>query len=304
MTEQANQDEVEFGINTYRQLLDFFVMKANDNIHQALLSIVLFGSVSRGQATRESDIDVFVYFDDDKLPRADVTIALNKIILSLRGADAHMELQSRLIFPEIYPFIIGKSKSNQLPWVCLDSSVEGIVLFDTHGFGRTILTRLQRAVQSGEMRRTQLRFGGWCWFIEKNTGGQIMDKIERSDKLMFAAEESLAQAEFSIQRNSYNLAIRRAQEAVELALSSILAALGVHNPKNHDMAPLLFNVLKSYAIETSSDINAIQAISIDLSRKRGPALHQDEGFSFETAESAISDAQYVLEFSRAIKDQI
>lgn len=84
--------------------------------------------------------------------------------------------------------------------------------------------------------------------------------------LIDAAEESLAQAMFSFNRQAWNLTIRRCQEAVELGLSGILALMGVHYPKDHDQAPLLIQVLneKQISFMTISTIE-LQKISIDLS---------------------------------------
>ena len=107
--------------------------------------------------------------------------------------------------------------------------------------------------------------------------------------LVDAAEESLAQAEFSLGRCVWNLAIRRCQECVELGLSGLLALVGVHYPKDHDQAPLLIQVLceEGMPVEKVS-AQELQRISADLSRKRGPALHQEEGYD-ESAGNPADD---------------
>lgn len=113
--------------------------------------------------------------------------------------------------------------------------------------------------------------------------------------LFLAAEESLAEAEFSFGRQAWGLVVRRCQEAVELELSGILAYFGVHYPKNHDQAPLVFRVLRANGINFGNDERKIELVSVDLSRKRGPALHQEEGYDRKTARRAIADAKYVVE---------
>jgi HEPN domain-containing protein len=123
--------------------------------------------------------------------------------------------------------------------------------------------------------------------------------------LTSAAEESLAQAEFSFDRQAWNLVIRRCQEAVELSLSGLLVLMGVDYPKDHDQAPLVVEILTGYQIpiDTISTVK-LQEISIDLSRKRGPALHQEEGYDKSTAQSALEDSKKVMKFAYATKKSI
>ncbi|MCD6225522.1 HEPN domain-containing protein [bacterium] len=132
-----------------------------------------------------------------------------------------------------------------------------------------------------------------------------MNNIKRSEMLFTAAEESLAQAKFSFERRVWNLAIRRAQEAVELCLGGILALMGIHYPKDHDQAPLAMRVLKAHGLAIDEEKSQkIQEISIDLSRKRGPALHQEEGYDKITAQQAIKDARFVLNTIKEVKSRL
>uniref|UniRef100_A0A831Z128 HEPN domain-containing protein n=1 Tax=candidate division WWE3 bacterium TaxID=2053526 RepID=A0A831Z128_UNCKA len=121
-----------------------------------------------------------------------------------------------------------------------------------------------------------------------------MNNVKRADLLFTAAEESLLQGEFSFRRKVWNLSIRRAQEAVELSLTGILALFGVHYPKDHDQAPLAIRLLSNNGFDLGNKSQKIQEISIDLSRKRGPALHQEEGYDLETARKGLDDAKFVL----------
>ena len=122
-----------------------------------------------------------------------------------------------------------------------------------------------------------------------------MNNMQRSKMLFDAANESWAEAKFSYSRKVYNLVVRRCQEAVELGLSAELAYWGLHFPKNHDQAPMLMNILKSQDINIGDDGKNIEMISLDLSRKRGPALQQEEGYGAGVAKKAIKDAEFVLE---------
>lgn len=131
-----------------------------------------------------------------------------------------------------------------------------------------------------------------------------MDKNTRSKMLITAAEESLAEAEFSFKRGHYNLVIRRSQECVELALSGLLALFDIHYPKNHDQAPLLLRILKSRGVDISKDEKTVTYISVDLSRKRGPALQQEEGYEESVASKSLDDGKTILIFVEKIKNEL
>jgi len=119
--------------------------------------------------------------------------------------------------------------------------------------------------------------------------------------LIAAATESLAEADFSFNRGCFNLVIRRSQECVELSLAGLLAILDIHYPKNHDQAPLLLRILKSRGVDIVSEEKNITYISLDLSRKRGPALQQLEGYEESVAKKALNDGKYVLSFVEGIR---
>jgi HEPN domain-containing protein len=131
-----------------------------------------------------------------------------------------------------------------------------------------------------------------------------MDNKQRSKMLFGVAEESLAEAEFSFGRQSWALVVRRCQEAVELELSGILALAGIHFPKNHDQAPLVLGVLRANNISLDGKEKEIELISVDLSRKRGPALHQEEGYDRQTAEKAVIDTKLVFELVKTVISQL
>jgi len=121
-----------------------------------------------------------------------------------------------------------------------------------------------------------------------------MNNKRRSDFLIDVAWESLAEAEFSLSRGAWGLVVRRCQEAVELDLKGVLAFLGVDHPKDHDQAPVLLRIMKAQGIDLGDEMVRLEMVSADLSRKRGPALQQEEGYGKDTAEAAVGDARWVL----------
>lgn len=128
---------------------------------------------------------------------------------------------------------------------------------------------------------------------------------KRAEMLFMAAQECATQAEGSLGRSVWNMAIRRAQEAVELELTGVMALIDTHYPKDHDQAPMLLRMLAARDIEIDANTaKEIERISADLSRKRGPALQQEEGYDEEEAKRSIANMRYVLVNAEKIKNKL
>lgn len=274
-----NEKPFNLDTNTYKSLLDLFVKKSKSI--KEITSMVVFGSVSRGQAKGDSDIDIFVYYKGN---REKINQSIVQIIINLRTTFEYNILLEKGIEPEIYPFLISEDeiKTNGLPWVAYDSIISGQIIYDTDDYAKNIIKKYQTALPGRKVNLPDNK--GWCWLINKQN-------MERSQMFMDASKESLQEAKDALNRNSFNIAIRRCQETIELGISGILSVVKIHYPKNHDQAPFLKNILKARGIEIDQKL---ETISADLSRKRGPALHQEEGYDKDTATKAISDAEYAL----------
>lgn len=135
-----------------------------------------------------------------------------------------------------------------------------------------------------------------------------MNTEEMSRSLFEDAEYSLKEAENALQTKNYHRTIRRAQEAVELCLKSLLRLLGVEYPKKHDVSAVLQRALKSKSIPRwfSESVPRFALVSKRLVEDRGPSFYGDETlakppaslYSEKDAESAVEDARSVLETTK------
>ena len=105
--------------------------------------------------------------------------------------------------------------------------------------------------------------------------------------------------EAALTAGDYNLAVRRAQEVVELSLKGALAALGVEYPKAHHVGDVFAEQAKRKLRAPDDILKRIERVSLWLSEARAPAFYLDRDFTREDAEKAREDAAFVLE---AIKE--
>lgn len=114
---------------------------------------------------------------------------------------------------------------------------------------------------------------------------------------MAEASEILRELPGALERRSWNLAIRRAQEVVELVLKALLAEMGVDYPKIHDVAPHFVNVVRARALNLEEAILTwLEATSRRLTARRAPAFYFEAEYGEAEAREAVSEAEKVMAF--------
>jgi len=74
-----------------REAAHFFVERLNERARDLILKVILFGSVARGEAREESDIDILVYAKD---------------VDKVREICADLQLETWIIFREPVEYLV------------------------------------------------------------------------------------------------------------------------------------------------------------------------------------------------------
>jgi HEPN domain-containing protein len=99
----------------------------------------------------------------------------------------------------------------------------------------------------------------------------------------------------ALREKDFNMAVRRAQEVVELTLKGALKILGVDYPRVHDVAPLFSEKIRQKRdIDDPNVVGRIEEISLWLAQSRTPSFYFDREYGVEDAERAFQDAAFVL----------
>lgn len=117
------------------------------------------------------------------------------------------------------------------------------------------------------------------------------------------AERVLREAERLFAENDFSLTVRRAQEAVELALKGALRAAGAEVPKVHDVSGALRRSVDRLPPTLAAEIDALVSASRRLREERELAFYGDEEtdteaealYSQPDAEEALRIARHVVE---------
>lgn len=129
------------------------------NFRENLVSIILFGSVARGTATNQSDIDIIVVaenFPRNISGRIDMLLPiLNKV---------YSKIQGRKPFIQFHP--LRPNEAEKFRPIYLDVLTDGIILYDKNDFMRKVLNRMQRKLTKLGAKKVYLKDGSWMWILK------------------------------------------------------------------------------------------------------------------------------------------
>lgn len=118
---------------------------------------------------------------------------------------------------------------------------------------------------------------------------------EQGEKLLKEAEWIFEKdLKSAMEEENYNLAVRRAQEVVELSLKGCLRILGIDYPKVHDAGFVFVREASNKLGIKEDSLKEIERSSKWLSDARAPSFYGERDFTSEDAKKAFEDADYVL----------
>jgi predicted nucleotidyltransferase len=134
-----------------------------EELGQRLRSVVLFGSVARGEADSTSDIDILIVAEGlppSRLARQDV----------LAHADTRIEpdlerLRREGIWTDVLPIIKTPEEAARVTPLYLDMVEDAVLLVDRDGFFAGVLARLRESLRRLGARRVWQE-GFWYWDLK------------------------------------------------------------------------------------------------------------------------------------------
>jgi len=124
-----------------------------------------------------------------------------------------------------------------------------------------------------------------------------MNNREKGEALISRAERVIKRdLEGALQEDDFNMAVRRAQESVELVLKGALKTLGIEYPKVRDVGNVFADAVQRKIVITDREVlERITHISTRLSEERGPSFYGEKLYGKAEAKEAHRDAQFVLD---------
>jgi hypothetical protein len=149
----------------YQSLLEELVKALHEKLGDDLVSVVVYGSVARGEARQDSDIDILVVarnLPKSRLARQDLFIEVEE---KIKDKIAVVEQQGYLV--DFSPIILTPEEAEKTRPLYLDMVYDAIILYDKDNFFTKILERLESRLK--ELGAERVKKGKlWYWILKKN----------------------------------------------------------------------------------------------------------------------------------------
>ncbi len=147
----------------FRQLLSDLCDAIRAKI--SVRSIVLFGSLARGDATKSSDIDLIVVSDDFPERYGARFDVLRPLFMEMKKTPAYRELRKKGYWITFSPVPYRPEDLRDTPPLLLDVVEDGILLFDD-GTMKRKLDEVREKLKELGARRVWTKRGSWYWILK------------------------------------------------------------------------------------------------------------------------------------------
>ena len=129
-----------------------------------LVSVVLFGSVARGEAGELSDVDLLIVCEDLPGSRWKRYALFNQAISRLETLLE--ELGRQHYYPEFRPILKTRSEAEIHTPIYLDMVEDARILYDREQFFAGVLAGLKQRLKELGARRVFMGDGSWYWDLK------------------------------------------------------------------------------------------------------------------------------------------
>jgi hypothetical protein len=159
----------------YHAIIDFLLSRLIVYFNENLVSIIIFGSVARGEAREYSDIDILVVIDGAPSKYSDRI----KLIRSFIGGLEKLRIdiwQKYGVYPLIDIIMLDKSETYINHPFYLDLIHDGIIVYDKEDFMKNRINELKLKLKELGSRRIELPDGRYYWVLKPDLRwGEVID---------------------------------------------------------------------------------------------------------------------------------
>lgn len=164
------------GYRDYRTLLEILTRLVQKELKGCLVSIVLYGSVARGKAKLESDVDILIIQSqapDDYYKRLEPIISVDK---KLKDTKAYREFESKSWFPYLSYIIFSEEEAKENRYLFLGMVSDSIILFDTNSFFKKRLEDVRKRLKVLGSKKVYMDDGTWYWDLKPDlVAGEVFE---------------------------------------------------------------------------------------------------------------------------------
>lgn len=140
-----------------------------------LLSVMLFGSIARGDWDKDSDIDILVVAEGWEDKPAWVRIKeVRRAKEALEESPEYSESLRAGYYPIIQNYCLSTEEAKRFNRIYLDAVLDGIILYDKNNFLTEVLRSLRKRLEEMGSVRVTLPGKGSYWILKDVEAGEVI----------------------------------------------------------------------------------------------------------------------------------
>lgn len=157
----------------YKSLLEKLTKLLQEEFQDKLISVVLYGSVARGDNRKDSDIDLLLVIKDLPKTITERVILFDKVERKLD--DDIMRLMDEGFYVTFSPILKTPEEARRFSPIYMDMTEDAIILYDRDGFFRKVLEKTKKRLKELGFERVWLSKKSWYWRKRDYKFGEIID---------------------------------------------------------------------------------------------------------------------------------
>lgn len=157
----------DLGVDFYGAALEVLLELMLDRFGSDLVSFVLYGSVARGQARPESDIDLLVVLEnppENYHRRIDMVLDVQQVLAD--RAEYRRICDDLGIEPFFAYIVLSVKEARENRYLYLDMVEDAVILHDRDDFFARKLGEMRRRLKELGSKRVRLDDGTWYWDLK------------------------------------------------------------------------------------------------------------------------------------------
>lgn len=164
------------GYEDYKELIYAFKDFAIDKLGDSIVSLVLYGSVARSEAKKESDIDLLIILKDASDVYYERLKPFMEIEMELRKSKEYEIIREKGLIPYLSYVILSQKEAKKNLYLFLDMIEDSIILSDEEDFFKRRLEELRYRLNALKSKRIFLNDGSWYWDLKPDLlAGEVFE---------------------------------------------------------------------------------------------------------------------------------
>lgn len=147
----------------YRSLIEKLLSLLLSRLGERLVSMIVYGSVARGSAREDSDIDILIVAES--LPRSRMMRQKLFLLIEKPLEPLINDLWDKGFHVDFSPIILSPEEASKIRSIYLDMVEDSIILYDRNGFFKNIMDRLRKRLEELGAKRVWVG-DKWYWVLK------------------------------------------------------------------------------------------------------------------------------------------